>query len=514
LWVVPLGLYLLTFIVAFGKPPAWVHRLAVALMPILILTLVALMCSKAAGASSKAIFQSPRLIIPLHLIVFFFIALVFHGELARRRPDASHLTEFYWWVSLGGVAGGVFNALVAPAVFSTLAEYSVTLVLAGLLMPAWVMPRFLQALALRKQTSALQRPSRKVFVQNPGKQLHRQPAGHMTWLLDLALPLAVGLLTLALVDLGWNFDPLLQYGLPAVLCSAFLTRPRRFGLGVGAILLVSTFYAKPGFRLLHQERNFFGTMRVLADDKDEIRWFHHGTTLHGSQWRFSPAARRIPRAYYYPNSPIAQVFEVFRGTPKKRKVAVCGLGVGALAAYCETGEEFAFFEIDPAVERVTRSHFTYLADARGTCRVVIGDARLALQREPDHSFGIIVLDAFASDAVPVHLLTREAVAVYLSKLAEDGVIAVNISNWLLDLEPVVRGAAAANHLVSRAKYDIHLDPADFRQGKSGSIWMLLARDAQHLGRIATQPRWLARGAREPILWSDHYSNVLEIVRWD
>jgi hypothetical protein len=513
LWVVPLGLYLLTFVVAFGHPPSWVRPVAAGIMPVLVLILVAFMCSKAAETGLKALFESTRLVIPLHLAAFTLVAMVFHGELAARRPEASRLTEFYLWVSVGGVAGGAFNAIVAPALFSSMAEYSITLTLAGVLMPSWgshgAFAWMRRAWARRPDwVPRFWGPSPPAAAPQP-----TQPRRGLAPALDVLLPAAVGLLAAVLVHRGSGLNPLVQYGVPALLCCAFLTRPIRFGLSVGAILLVSGLYVQPGFHVVYRERNFFGTIRVLADEKDESRWFYHGTTQHGGQWRFSPAARRIPRLYFYPNSPIGQVFAAFKDTPKKKHVAVCGLGAGTLACYCEPGEEFTFFEIDRAVERVARGYFTYLEDCRGDCRVVLGDARLAMRDELDHSFGIIVLDAFSSDALPVHLLTREAIALYLSKLTPDGVIAVNISNKYLDLEPVVHGVAAANGLVSRVQYDVALDPADIRQGKYGSIWMVLARDPQHLGPLRNNPRWLPEGTPGRIVWSDDYSNIAGLIRW-
>jgi hypothetical protein len=273
-----------------------------------------------------------------------------------------------------------------------------------------------------------------------------------------------------------------------------------------------------GYHTIYRGRTFFGPLRVDAADNDTLNRFVHGKTLHGAQFRGARrGARRLPLTYYFPTGPVGQVFEVFKGKWARARIAVVGLGAGSLATYGQPGQEFTFFEIDPMVEVVARRHFTYLAESRARCRVVVGDGRLALAQEPDGYYDLIVLDAFSSDAVPTHLLTREALALYKSKLAPEGVLLVNITNSYLDLEPVVAGVAEANGLVARAQVDTEISPLEARLIKFVSQWMVVARAPEHLGPLLQHPRhrhrWQPASRKGHPVWSDDFSNILGIVLW-
>jgi hypothetical protein len=273
--------------------------------------------------------------------------------------------------------------------------------------------------------------------------------------------------------------------------------------------------------LLYQERTFFSILQVRRGLHGRTHEFVHGNTRHGLQMRSDdPRQRRKPLLYYYPTSPIGQVFQAFHGPHAKERLAVIGLGIGALASYGETGQEFSFFEIDPAVERIARDsrYFTYLndAEARGVrVRVVLGDARLSLQRESDSPYGLLVVDAFTGDAIPTHLLTREAVQLYLRQLAEDGLLAFHITNDYLNLGPVLGDQARAAQLVGLIQDDLVLSEDERRQGKAPSRWVVLARQPAALGRLPESGRWQPlAGHREPRPWSDDFSNVLSTLRWN
>jgi hypothetical protein len=478
LWVIPLALYLLTFVLAFSKretlPLSWVGRA----MRIVTVALVLVICLGVV----QVIF------IPLHLLMFFLAAMVCHGELARRRPSVRHLTEFYLAISVGGVLGGIFNALVAPVVFDRVIEYPLAIALACLALPGGASgPR-----------------SRNLKART----------------LDFALPLALGVIVFAARQrfgdqpvLPWSprdFQLKVMYGLGGLACFTFAERPLRFALGVGALLATAMLVSQG--QVLHRERGFFGTIRVVRVEPGPFHQLIHGNTLHGQQ-SFEPDHDREPLTYYHRTGPIGQVFEVHVKRADQAHVAIVGLGTGSLAAYAQPGQRWTFYEIDPAIERIANNpaYFTFLRDCRASAwEVLLGDARLRLQTAPGHEYDLIVLDAFSSDAVPVHMLTREAIDLYRSKLAPDGIIAFNISNRFLDLTSVVADLALAEGLVCRVREDLKLRPGDQRLGKSSSTWAIMANHAAALGALAENPDWvIPRARRRDVAWTDDFSSILE-----
>ena len=270
-------------------------------------------------------------------------------------------------------------------------------------------------------------------------------ARKLDYLLPAALGLAVAVATLELqakgVAPGRLFN-LIIFGPAAICCLRFGTRPRRFGLGVAALILASQIYAGPFGHILHSERSFFGVYRVSDDVEKNYRVLFHGGTAHGVQ-SLDPSRACEPLAYYTRSGPIGQVFEAFQESPVENDVALIGLGAGVMACYHQPHQQFTFYEIDPTVLRIAqnRRYFTYLSDCGPPVRVVLGDARLSLRDAPAHGYGMMVLDAFSGDSIPTHLLTREALALYLTKLAPNGVLAFHISNRYLDLHGVL-GALA------------------------------------------------------------------------
>jgi hypothetical protein len=281
-------------------------------------------------------------------------------------------------------------------------------------------------------------------------------------------------------------------------------RPLRFGLVLGAIVGVGAFRAAADPALVFETRSFYAVHRVI-EAPPARRVLVHGNTLHGLQDR-SPERRRWPTTYYTRGGPAGSLLGAFAGWPQRKRVAVAGLGVGTLAAYASPGERWTFFEIDPAVRRIARDPalFTYLADAEGQVDVVLADARLGLGAVADGAFGMLLLDAFTSDAVPAHLLTREAIALYLAKLAPRGVVAFHLSNRHLDLEPVVAASAADLGLAALARCD-HPSDAERAAGASPSCWLALARAPVDLAPIARDARW--RPPRRGRGWTDDASNV-------
>lgn len=487
LWIVPLAVYLLTFILMFAPLPAFKQATLRQVFPAAVL--------------AQTFFFSLQdvrpvwVLLALHLLVFFVVALTCHGELARSRPPAIHLTEFYLWLSLGGVFAGVFNALLAPRIFGGPVEYPLVLIASCLIVPMGTWE---------------QRPK-------------------LAWP-DIWLPLGLFVVMACCVPIVRTHvdDPMLLatllYGLPAAVCYAFVNHPLRFTLGVMALVGAGTLgVADRGNRLVDHSRNFFGTLNVVdvkdkADSSVVFRRFLHGTTLHGVQ-RLGEGYERTALSYYFHNGAIGQLFEAFAQSQPGRRVAVLGLGAGTLACYAEAGQSWTFFEIDPEVARIARQHFSFLRDAenRGApVELVLGDARLALREFPDESFDWIFADAFSSDAVPVHLLTREAADLYLRKLRAHGILVFNVTNRCLDLEPVLARLSEELALAGRIREELpqEISAEEKRQGKTPSRWLVMARSDGDLGKLVADTRWRPLRTRPNVgAWTDSYSNVFRVFRW-
>lgn len=482
LWVVPLALYLLSFILVFTRRPVLPHRGMVRLLPLVILA-VGFDLASNAGLRSWPV-------VPLHWLALFVASMVCHGELAKDRPAPRYLTEFYLWVALGGVLGGLANVFLAPLAFQGRAlEYPLALLLACLLTP-----------------------------RIPGTTL-------LSRIEEVLAPCAVGLLTLVLavslvgteVRVGW-LGALAAFGVPVAVMVVFCDRPLHFIVPLLAALVAGLGTEPASSPVLYTERNFFGILSVQDTRDRTMRTLSHGNTQHGKQ-PLGPDGQPLrdcdPTAYYHRTGPMGALFQRFEARADlPRHVAVCGLGAGGLASYARRGETWTFYEIDSAVERVARDPhwFTYLADAetRGaTVNVILGDARQRLRDAPAHGYAVIVQDAFTSDAVPTHLLTREALALYRSKLARGGFLVFNVSNRYLDLRPVLADLALDAGMVSYAWHD-RASPEETKQGKNESSWVVLADSAADLGPLA-EPPWLRLdGDPTRRVWSDEYSNLLRV----
>ena len=468
LWIAPLTLYLLSFVLAFVARPILSQRLSSSVMAILLLPLMVTMLLRLPGPM--------LLLVPLHLVVFFVCALVLHRQLALDRPGTQHLTEFYLWLSAGGVLGGMFNTFVAPFAFSGVAEYPIALALACALGP------------------------------RVGKR-HRRRLG----IADVALPLALGAsavaLHLALKNGGLAIIAGLL-GVAGMLYAACSKEPLRLAAALALLFIVGEGVTRErAGDLLHAERTFFGVLRVRAThDNGGSHVLMHGNTVHGEQ-RVDPARRTQPSSYYYQEGPVGQLFSALSN--RFQRVGVIGLGTGALAVYATSNQRWTFYEIDPAVERIARNsrYFTYLEDCGARCNVVLGDARLSLARADVGRYDAIILDAFSSDAVPVHLLTKQALELYLARLANDGILAFHISNRHLRLGPVVGALAGELDLVARVQFH---RPQSNPNGRP-SEWVVLARSEEHLGALATDSRWQRLPGNIRYVWTDDYSDILSVL---
>ena len=494
LWVIPLALYLSTFVLVFARRTVLPHAWMIRLQPYLVLLLAVLFFHRVS--------DRPVPMLLLHLATFFVIAMVCHGELARTRPKPDRLTEFYLYLSIGGVLGGLFNAIVVPELFPKPNEF-----LAGVIETR----RGIFEYPLMIAVACLLRPKAPL---SDDTALARR--------LDLALPLAL-LFGLGAVVFGMELAGLFVTASGTAIISApaaliafsFRKRPLRFGLGVGAILLAGAFCCAQMSHAVWTQRNFFGVLRVIYQPDSHAYSMVHGTTEHGAQ-RLDPAHRLEPLTYYHRTGPLGDIFEAMSGPRKPREIGIIGLGTGAIASYGQAGQHITYYEINPSVERIARDpqYFTYLESCKADIDVILGDARLALANAPDGHFNLLILDAFNSDAIPIHLITREAIQLYLDKLAEDGVLALHISNRCLNLAPVLGNIAKDRGVVCRLRWDGGISDQQRREGKSSSLWGVMARRPEHLEGPLNGPNWrpLPPDPDSP-LWTDDFSSILSVLNW-
>jgi len=474
LWVAPLALYLVTFIIAFQtKPlisPYWALLLQAAALP-------------------ACIFLAPMqgnempMVMFINLSAFFLTALVCHQALVARRPDPSHLTVFYLCLSVGGVVGGSFNAFIAPVIFNSVLEYPLVLVLAGLARPwRWGRLSFLETGVL--------------ITGLAGALAATLLTGHMN-----------GFLTLDTVST-------MKVLLCVTMIAALLLRQR--GLVFTLLLAMLALGAHTvGDRadVISTDRSFFGVLRQTRVDSPriggELRLLAHGTTLHGAQ-AVDPRYRCRPLVYYAPETAIGQVFTSARATKPALRIGAVGLGTGSVAAYVRPTDHLTFFEIDPLVIDIahTKADFTYTTEcAKGPVDFVLGDARLTLAKQPPGSFDILLIDAFSSDAIPAHLMTVEAMQGYLSRLKPNGVLILHLSNRNLELRtPAMAVARAAGaHALLQRYARAHESPEYW---ESGEDVLIVGRTPEALASFAADDRWTPADAKGAKPWTDDYTNLV------
>ena len=438
LWIAPLSIYLLTFILTF-EGDRWYRRgifavLAGVLAPVTcaVITLsVAISVWKQFAVYSGALFAT---------------CMVCHGELARSRPSPRHLTAFYLTIAAGGALGGAFAALIAPRVFSEFSEYPIGLAGACIL-------------------------------------------GFLCWMRSGALAQWTG--------------------------RNFAVRVPLMALMFGGIISVyaAAINKQPG---IEARRNFYGILRVVErrDKNGLLRELSHGRVQHGFQY-LDPDKHSWPTSYYGPHSGVALGIDAL---PHPRRVAVVGLGAGTLAAWGREGDTYRFYEINPNVEPIARKWFTFLGDSKARTEVVLGDARIQLERElaagRTHDFDLIAVDAFSGDAIPMHLLTAECAEIYRQRLAPGGIIALHISNRALDLEPVTRGLA--RYLGWQARMVVVAkDLLDEDKGESSSRWVLLTERRETFTNSKIRDTILGWStSKEPVItWTDDFASLWPILRF-
>lgn len=482
LWVLPLSLYLLTWVLVFQSRPLLPHTWMLALQPLAIAGVIVLL---AFGGE-----QNLLLTLGGHQLCFFVIAMACHGELARTRPAPRYLTGFYVALSFGGMVGGLFAGLIAPFTFSWIAEYPILIVLAALCRPPF-----------RERWPNLIR-----------------------WYWVLLVLLAVGLIAPTLNGGAW-FTWLEQQrvyvigglgGLAALV--ALLPRGNRWkvaGTVALALLLLRVYPSDEG--RVTTVRSFFGVHKIVVTPGGHYHVLMHGTTIHGAERMLNDDGTKVtgrpePISYYDKDGGIGQTIAAIRarkGGPIR--VAVIGLGAGTLSCASVPGENWTFFEIDQTMIDTARDprYFTFIEKCAPTMKPVLGDARLTFAREPDGQYDLIIVDAYSSDAIPIHLATQEAMAIYRSKLAPQGAVAMHVSNRHLELASVVAGIAGANGLTS---WHFNEDSGRDDDYVFTTDVVISARAAADIGSLASNDKWVKTvPPADQRVWTDDYSNILGAV---
>jgi hypothetical protein len=471
LWVIPLGLYLITHVIAFARRT----------VPIAVWDVCAAISVGAAIASLIGeVGEMPWKLMP-HLAALFFVSLACHARLASQRPAAQHLTLFYLAMAVGGVAGGAFNALVAPLVFKQVVEYPAALAISLLIIGYASHTRKFLAISAAGAIAA---------------GVAAKVAGD--WLTDQPVRLMVVAAAVLAVAIAW------RQGLVAVAIAGTLAV---LGLEITD-------------NVIRAERSFYGAMRIETDGT--LRTFVHGTTTHGYQF-IDQQKQQTPTSYYGPTGPLGELIKALQNNPQRSvqrpeitsgsigRIGAIGLGVGTIASYTQPDDQLTYFEIDPTVVEFAQdsSLFTYLSGAKGAVDVVVGDGRRTLA-ESDTKFDLLVLDAFSSDSIPIHLLTKEAFEMYRTKLAPGGVMAVHISNRYLDLEPVVTAIASDLGLIGIGGHH-QASEEEETAGTTGSDWLVLTEPTNTLPEL-TSPLWSPLRSEPNVrMWTDDRADLLDVL---
>jgi hypothetical protein len=518
LWVLPLALYLLSFIISFDSP-RWYSRFYYTIA--LVVTMVAVCQALIEGTDMAIVAQ-----VVIYSSVLFVGCMVCHGELYRLKPDPSHLTSFYLMIAAGGAVGGLFVALVAPNLFTNFYEMHLSLALTVAL---------LLAITLVDRLALSPRRWRMLFIVlalGAAYGANRGLGWVVIWLRDQDTAISQPIWRL------WNWAhvqgvPWLGWALLAVLAVGVVLWRRRssqeldwhrpacglLALGLGALIVALSFQIRDALRgSLHSARNFYGVLSVFQyeQDRPESHYYllQHGRITHGIQFAAPDRAGMIT-SYFGSSSGLGLAMQHF---PKKegRRIGLLGLGVGTIAAYGRDGDYMRIYEINPQVTDIAAKPFTYLALSKAKTEVIMGDGRLSMEAEPPQQFDILIMDAFSSDAVPVHLLTKEAFEIYLKHLKPDGTILVNISNRYLDLRPVVENAAQLFGLQTH-----HIDSGDggYDEENGGgwwlyaATWMILSKNKEFMNlevlrQVASPP---ATKPNDIPLWTDDYTSMYRIL---
>ena len=500
LWVLPLSIYLLSFILCF-EGEGWYRR-----NPYLQLLAVGLgSMAYAMGIDSTG--NVPiRVLVPLLSIGLFTCCMVCHGELVRLKPDARYLTHFYLMISAGGAVGGLLVGLIAPHFFASFYELPIGLALCGIATlialratPDWKwLAGILSPVRLLLAAAAL--AVMGYFWQSTWSAFVRgwSPEDNVRTSIMMGSYLIAGIVVVSVLRGGFGW----------------VRRERAAVMSELLVLMLIGYLGSEiratsrGYRVV--VRNFYGGMRVrdsgTPDSLDATRTLTHGTINHGEEY-LNPARRHLATTYYGPNTGVGIAVREKQRTGTVR-IGVIGLGTGTVASYGRPGDYIRYYEINPLVLKIARTEFYFLPDCKAQLDVAMGDARLSLERESPENFDVLAVDAFSSDSIPVHLLTREAMELYFRHLKPDGILAVHISNRYLDLQPVLQGEAAALHKIARV-----VDTEDDEtQDVFGATWVLITNPATGFTQEELSNSGPLASNRSVRLWTDDYSNLFKILK--
>jgi len=490
LWVLPLAIYLVTFILAFSTRQ-WGVRTAMRALPALLML--------SALDMSFNYLTSPIAPLLVHFLSLLAAGLVCHGILAQSRPEARHLSWFYLCISAGGVLGGIFSSLLAPQLFHDALEYPILLALVCLARPQ---PQGWQWKEMKHAFFFV------IISMLAFSALHQAIETHKEWAAWIDRTINDHLPSLA----GKNVDHHSAVYIVAViwltaLAGAFHPQKVGFALCLAALLFCGRLLNDDNSSMLYIKRNFFGVSKVYYDAVKDTNVFKHGTTIHSIQPRKEEA--RLELASYY--GPLRAAYNLLGDEQRGRPTAILGLGAGTLLCLAGKSGDFDLFEIDPHVVELAEDStlFTYMRDCGATKNVILGDGRLNLAAQPDARYGFIVADAFSSDAIPTHLLTKEALQIYLAKLAPGGILAFNISNRFFDLAPLLGALAKTHSLQAYIKYDYTPKSAY----AFASAWVIMAREFTPEQRKGLrESEWKKLPESSAAVWTDQYSNILSYIK--
>ena len=480
LWIIPLTVYLLSFVIVFSRWNDKSHSWLIKLQPLFFIPFVAYAFINPADLPYWAY-------LGFHVIAFFFAVMVCHGELAAQRPHSAHLTTYYLIMSFAGMLGGMFNTFLAPFVFNGIYEYPLMIIAALLLRP-----------------SAAELSVKEVAMQ----------------LIDPLLLLGIGVgIYFSVTNLIGYFDGIV-ISLIILTIAVYFMRKRVVAYAglIGVIICAAMSLHHAESHTLMQERTFFGVMAVresvLTDENNQPETYHelfHGTTKHGAQ-RLIAAESKTPLTYYSRPSPMGQLFKTFDQVNENWTIGVVGLGAGALACYAKPSQTWTLYEIDPLVVDIAKNtaYFTYLSQCAPNAVSEVGDARLSLQNKPDGSFDLLMMDAFSSDAVPTHLLTKEAIELYFKKLKPNGILAFHITNRHLLLKKVVSIHAEQMHLAALIN---EFKPQTDAPLIVATDWVVLAKNSDTLKPLQTSQ--IGSWQKMPLYfdmpaWTDDFTNIVSI----
>ncbi|HZT47812.1 MAG TPA: fused MFS/spermidine synthase [Hyphomicrobiaceae bacterium] len=509
LWVLPLSLYLLTFVLVFrDKPLVPRHTLLMLHLAAIVVALLALSQTKHDNWFVTA---------PTGVAVFFTSAMVAHRTLYEARPAAQHLTEFYLWMALGGALGGLSAALIAPRVFSEVFEYPLLLALSMACRPGVFDPAALHRVwgsiaAIVGRAVPMPESRRGPEMTEDDKQNLL-----MLWLITAGgilviywLPWAIGKLGISTGE--WGTTMVVVAVLAAAMLAMMRSPPRQ--LVAALMIFLALTWLPSSVKRGEAQRSYFGVYRVQSADDGAFHTLIHGTTLHGAQRvrddEGNPVDDPTPATYYYPNSPMALTIGKVRERlgDAKGRYGIVGLGSGSLACHAKEGEAWRFFEIDPVIVGIAKNerYFTFLKHCQPQPDIVMGDARLTMAKEASGSFDLIIVDAFSSDAVPVHLMTAEALRLYIDKLKPDGIVLLHISNRYLDLDSVL--SATIDVLDGVVGFLISDDKADGSYAQSTSTVAVFARSEEALAPLRSLEGVSEFHETDLRPWTDDYSDIL------